>query len=525
MVKGIKGSIRNKILLIPIVVIVVIAVIVTIYFPQNKAVELKRTLADQIDITADLLSYGFGIALEAADFEAMTQAYETIKSKDQISYVLIFDETNSLINAYNPKNYVLDTARTSFSKDIIVSNKFIEKATTIKTVKAVYGTVVVGISLDGIKKQISRVIWLSIGVSILFLIIFGLITVFLTNRIITPIHSVVASVTALGNGDLTHTCTVMSNDETADIANALNNTIKSVAEMVKRIKDSSGVIAQKAKAFSETADNISKNAVQTSQKTSQSAQSATSATESLKNVSSSTEDMSTSIGNVTNAIEQMSLSINEVSKNCQSELTIANEASMQAKDAIGQMEHLKNINTKVALVLDVIKTVSNSINLLALNATIEAAIAGNAGKGFAIVANEVKALSVKTKKSVDEIQKLIKEISESSSNAVNAVTKISTVIDEINTYSQTIVSAVEQQSMTIQNISRDMSLSNDSAKSTSQNVKDSVSNISKITELIVDVDQNASETASRVSEIKESTVLLTRITSDLNETVGHFKLP
>ncbi len=525
MVKGIKGSIRNKILLIPIVTIVVIAGIVTIYFPQNKAVELKRTLADQIDITADLLSYGFGIALEAGDFEAMTQAYETIKSKQQISYVLIFDENNSLINGYNPKEYSLDTSRTSFSKEIIISDKFIEKSTPIKTAKGTYGTVVVGISLDSIKKQISKVIWLSIGVSLLFLVISGLLTVILINRIITPIHSVVASVTALGKGDLTHTCTVMSEDETADIANALNNTIKSVAEMVKKIKGFSGVIGQKANSFSETADSISKNAFQTSQKTSQSAQSATSATESLKNVSSSTEDISSTIDNITNAIEQMSLSINEVSKNCQAELTIANEASKQAKDAIDQMEHLKDINTKVALVLDVIKTVSNSINLLALNATIEAATAGSAGKGFAIVANEVKALSVKTKKSVDEIQNLIKEISQSSSNAVNAVTKISTVIDEINSYSQTIVSAVEQQSMTIQNISRDMSQSNTSAKSTAQNVKDSFSNISKITELIVDVDQNASETAQRVSGIKESAVTLTQITSDLNQTVGHFKLP
>jgi len=525
MARGIKGSIRNKILLIPIVVIVVIAVIVTIYFPQNKAAELKRTLADQIDITADLLSYGFGIALEAGDFEAMTQAYETIKSKQQISYVLIFDEQNSLINGYNPKNYSLDTARTSFSNDIIISDKFIEKSTPIKTAKAVYGTVVVGISLDGIKKQISRAIWLSIGVSVLFLIVFGLITIILINRIITPIHSVVASVTALGNGDLTHHCTVMSSDETADIANALNNTIKSVADMVKRIKGFSGVIAQKTVEFSETADTISENAIQTSNKTSQSAQSATSATESLESVSSSTEEMSSSIGNITNAIEQMSLSLNEVSKNCQAELTISNEASKQARDAIDQMEHLKDINTKVAMVLDVIKTISNSINLLALNATIEAAIAGSAGKGFAIVANEVKALSIKTKKSVDEIQNLIKEISQSSSNAVNSVTKISTVIDEINTYSQTIVSAVEEQSMTIQEISRDMSQSNTSAKSIAQNVKDSASNISNITELIIDVDKNASETTNRVSGIKASTVLLKQISSDLNTTVEHFKLP
>ncbi|HMA63562.1 MAG TPA: hypothetical protein VKO63_00145, partial [Chitinispirillaceae bacterium] len=88
-----------------------------------------------------------------------------------------------------------------------------------------------------------------------------------------------------------------------------------------------------------------------------------------------------------------------------------------------------------------------------------------------------------------------------------------------------IVSAVEEQSMTIQNISRDMSQSNTSAKSIAQNVRDSASNISNITELIVDVDKNASETAGRVSGIKESTVLLTQITSELNQTIGHFKLP
>ena len=125
MANVISRSIRNKILLIPIVIIIIIATLVTVYFPQNKASEMKATLAEQIEITADLLAYGFGIALEAGDFEAMTQAYETIKSKQQISYVMIFDEKNELINAYNPKNFTIDTVRNSFSLETTVSNKFI----------------------------------------------------------------------------------------------------------------------------------------------------------------------------------------------------------------------------------------------------------------------------------------------------------------------------------------------------------------------------------------------------------------
>ncbi|NLE00990.1 MAG: HAMP domain-containing protein [Fibrobacter sp.] len=363
-----------------------------------------------------------------------------------------------------------------------------------------------------------------ITISAFFLLISGFITVLLTSKIINPIHSVVSSVTALGNGDLTCSCPVMSEDETADIANALNQTMKSMSQMVQKIKELSGVITHKIIEFTETADNISQNTLMASQKTSQSAASATSATTSLNEVSSSTETMSTSIDNIAGAIEEMSSSLNEVAKNCQVELSIATEASKQAQDALTQMENLKNTNNKVSVVLDVITSISKSTNLLALNATIEAASAGSAGRGFAVVANEVKELSLQTKKSVEEIQKLVNEISLSSNSAVSAVSKIAKVIDEINTISQTIVSAIEEQSATINEISKNMTQSNISAKSIAQHVKLSASDISHITGLIVDVDKTASETASGISEIKNSTESLSKIASDLNKTVEHFKL-
>jgi methyl-accepting chemotaxis protein len=349
MIKLINGSIRYKILIIPIAIILLIAVIVTIYFPQNKAFELKRALSEEIDITADLLAYGFGVALEAGDFEAMSQAYEAIKSKQQISYVIIFDEKNRLINAYNPKKYVIDTIRNSFSDKILITNSFIEKATPVKTAKAVYGTVVVGISIDPIKSQITKAVWLSIIVSLIFLVLSGFVTIALAHKITTPIHSVVTSVTALGNGDLTRTCAVMSTDETANIALAVNQTIKSMATMVKRIKELSSTIAKETVEFDKTADTIAQNADQASQMTSQSAKNATDANATLNDISTTTEGMSSSINSIASAIEEMSSSLNEVARSCQLELNIANRATGQAVDAIGQMDHLKETNKKVSL--------------------------------------------------------------------------------------------------------------------------------------------------------------------------------
>jgi methyl-accepting chemotaxis protein len=524
MSKLINGSIRNKILAIPIVIIVLIATIVTIYFPRNKEAESKRALAEVVDITADLLAYGFGIALEAGDFAAMGQAYETIKGKQQISYVMIFDEKNELINAYNPKKFAIDSTRNSFSNITLITGKFIEKAATVKTAKATYGTVVVGISLGPLKKQMNGIIWLSIMVSLFFLVIFGIITIILAQKIIIPIHSVVTSVTALGNGDLTHTCKVTSTDETSNIAHAVNQTIKSMAIMVKQIKDFSSLITQETVKFNSTADSIANNTELTSQKTSQSASSATNANDTLNDVSTTTEKMSLAINTIASAIEQLSASLNDVAKNCQVELTIANKASNQVKDTLDQMDHLKETNLRVAKVLNVITTIANRTNLLALNATIEAAHAGDAGKGFAVVATEVKELANQTKNSVGEIQNLINEVSHSSTSAVNAVTKIAEVIEEINLISETIVSAVEEQSITVNEISKNMMQSNSSAKSISLNVMSSASNIGKITELIIEVDKSAHETATRVSGIRNSTESLAKVASKLSETVEHFRI-
>jgi methyl-accepting chemotaxis protein len=524
MFKLISGSIRNKILAIPTIIIILIATLVIIYFPRNKEAELKGALAEEIEITADLLSYGFGLALEAGDFAAMTQAYEAIKSKQQISYVMIFDEKNELINAYNPQKMSLDTTRANISEKLLITSKVIEKASAIKTTKASYGTVIVGISLDPIKSRINKAIWLAIVVSCAFLILFGFITVLMARNITTPIQSVVKSVTALGNGDLTHICEVSSVDETANIANALNQTIKSMSEMVKRIKEFSTHISQETITFNTTADNIANNTELVTQKSSQSAKSATHANEMLNDVSATTEKMSSAVNSITNAIEQLSASLNEVSKNCQIELNVATKATDQAKDALQQMDHLKEINMKVASVLDVITNIANRTNLLALNATIEAAHAGDAGKGFAVVATEVKELANQTTSSVGEIQDLINEVSTSSSTAVAAVSKIADVIEEINSISQTIVSAVEEQSVTVNEISKSMVQSNDSAKSIAQNVTSSASNIGEITELIIDVDKSAHETAARVQGIRSSVGSLTKVASELGTAVENFKI-
>jgi len=524
MFKFFNKSIRNKILAIPLIMVVSISLLALVYFPANKAAELKRTLAEEIDIVADLLSYGFGVALDAGDFKAMQTVYETLKEKKQISYVVILDDKNKVINSYNPKDYKLDLDLGRFGQGTVVSKDFIEKAKIIKTSTTTYGTVIVGISLDPVKKKVSATIISTLCVALAFLFIFGLFGLWLSGRIIQPIKTVMDALKSLGDGDLTHTCRVTAIDEAGNIATAVNQTVGSLDGIIRNIRQFSDVLTKESGRLSQNSSAISENSLAITGKTSQTAQSVKDADSGMSIIASSTDEMSCAINTVASSIEEMSASLNEVARNCQKESKIAADADKQSKVSRELMDKLGKSAKQIGKVISVINDIADQTNLLALNATIEAASAGDAGKGFAVVAAEVKELARQTATATDEIRNLVAEMQSNTDNAVKAIAQIDDIIGEVNLISQTIVSAVEEQSATVGEISRNMSNANESARSIAQNVTTSAQGVKQITNLIVDVDTSAQQTSSSVSTIKDSADQLAKIVIGLNDIILKFKL-
>jgi len=520
----ISKSIRNKILVIPIAIMVSVALVATLYYPQNKAAEQKKTLAVELDIVANLLAYGFGVALDASDFQSMTNAYETMKHNKQISYVIIFDEKNAVLNKYNPQHYAIETSRGEFESSTIEKNGFLEKACAIKTAKSYYGTVVVGISLDPVRQQVIAAILSTLLVSLVFLTVFTAISILVSTKIIQPIKTVMETLASLGNGDLTRKCNVESTDETGKMAEAVNQTIASLEVIMRNIKEYSDVQVKESVRLQEIASTMARDASEMTVKTGSTSASMTDTDESIHAISSSAAEMSNSIDTVTSSIQEMNSSLAEVSRNCLTELTTTNAAAQQANDAVEQMERLKSASKKVSSILDTITDIADQTNLLALNATIEAARAGAAGKSFAVVATEVKELARQTSTAVSDISGQIVEMQQSSNAVIKTVSQITRVIGDINAISNTISSAVEEQSVTMNQISRNMGEANSAASEIAGNVTASATGISGVKNLILDVDKSSHDTSDRLSTVKSSADKFAEIAGGLTNILRKFTL-
>ena len=187
---------------------------------------------------------------------------------------------------------------------------------------------------------------------------------------------------------------------------------------------------------------------------------------------------------------------------------IAEAAVLQAQQTDGRIGKLSRAAQQIGDVVKLITAIAEQTNLLALNATIEAARAGEAGRGFAVVASEVKSLASQTAKATDEISSHILGMQGATQESVAAIKEIGGTIAQISGIASAIASAVEQQSSATQEIAR-------SVQNVAQGTHEASANI-------MQVNRGATETGSASEEVLNSAKTLSSESARLREELDRF---
>jgi methyl-accepting chemotaxis protein len=347
------------------------------------------------------------------------------------------------------------------------------------------------------------------GIALAFLAAFGL-GLFVSRLISRPIATAVVSAQRISQGDLTQHIVSTGRDESGQLLSALSDMQTSLKGTIQQIASASDQLASAAEELNAVTETASRGLVRQNDEIQQAATAVTEMTSAVEEVarnavSTSEASRSTSqeASNGRNQARDAVTAINSATTEIAASTTMVEDLAVQVRD--------------IGKVLDVIRGIAEQTNLLALNAAIEAARAGEQGRGFAVVADEVRALAARTQASTGEIEGMINSVQTSADQAVKAMGKSQSLVNDTQSLAQATGQALEVIADGISQINdRNMVIA--SASEEQANVA------REVDRNLVNIQDLSTQTAAGAHQTAASTQELSNLALSFNTLVSRFKL-
>jgi methyl-accepting chemotaxis protein len=308
-----------------------------------------------------------------------------------------------------------------------------------------------------------------------------------------------------GKGDLTIELTVNSNDCIGELARNFNLFTTNLRSIIGTIVKESTIAENRLNELSSITGKLSRAAVDFTNNARTVAAITEKTSLNATQIAQNVENISKAISSIASAIEEMSSSISVVASHCEMESSLSSKANTESKDADEKIIKLGNATTEISQIIDLIKNIATKTNLLALNATIEAARAGDAGKGFVVVAKEVKGLSEQTTHAAQDISKKAAAIFQTSTDTAATVGVISKLNSDLSTISHEIQVSLDEQVCATNEISGNISTSSVEITSISKNINQISTDLDAISSSMQSLSSNISNSDIEIQSIDHKT--------------------
>lgn len=358
-----------------------------------------------------------------------------------------------------------------------------------------------GVYIDDMQAEFWGQVWQACWVGLGIAIIMAALVTLIARSIVRPLQDAVQAMAniASGESDLTRSLDTHGRDEVTQLAQHFNAFVAKLRKVVNHLQSTASALEQSSTA-------LGADATQAQQRSQQQALQMDQVATAINEVTYAVQDVARNAEHAASEMRGAQVQAEQGQQNIDSSLSQIGELSVTINQAVEVIRTLATQSSEIGSVLEVIRSIAEQTNLLALNAAIEAARAGEQGRGFAVVADEVRLLAQRTQQSTAEIQSMIEGLQKHSEAAVNVIgnssrasqltieqatqagqtlNSIALALSNLNGLNASIASATSQQAHAIEDINHNVTQAAGLSQSTAQAAEQSSSASVHLKELSV----------------------------------------